>query len=563
MNASALPTHGFPLKDDSINGAQLPLIILADLDDSERTRLIHHLRGSVKDGEPLIVHIWGPSIETLQSIAKQGPFPDSQANIHAIAVLASRAGWDGLLVADQLTKRQLNGSLRVGEYPTVSAVMVSIRTCTEGRIRILAKRTAGPTWPIGGDEHELVYEDILTEMSTFEPTAPIRGDNPFPDAGLVLYDPDRRPFSPETSGTLEWEKQCGADVSRIELPKGTIQHGRDHFNVVLLFPTTEDEQKTTESALQQAMDVCLQLNQSEDGEDGESSSPLQVHVVPWDCHKAVSRRQIIELWDACQRCLPLNKIQWEVFLLKEPIQDVANVELGVVRERYGGYKFAQAPLRHIVSRRSYTEPEVVAPNHPFYVTTPDWQSTSYALTWIPVFYLTNKLTPEQDRAVRGEIVRLVDVDVADSKCACYVPWTKDESCEGNLDDMWEIFWDVYTYKRGHAVPCGHNTPVFFIDRQSGIDQTVIVAEADTLYIPRDQKTTASELLDGIDVPQLRGFRHNRIPAAEAHGAFVNLGIANMGFDEFGDEAQVKKYSRPGWPGHGILKDEDEDDDSDE
>lgn len=88
---------------------------------------------------------------------------------------------------------------------------------------------------------------------------------------------------------------------------------------------------------------------------------------------------------------------------------------------------------------------------------------------------------------------------------------------------------------------------------------MIVAEADTLHIPGHQQTTASELLEGLDVPRLRGFMYNRIPAAEAHGAFVNLGIANMGFDEFGDEAQVKKYPRPGWPGHGILKDEDEDD----
>lgn len=559
MSASqSLPTHDIPVKDNTIKGAQLPLVILADLDDSEKTRLIQHLQGSVKNGESLTAHVWQPSTETLQSIAKQGVFPDSQANIHATAVLASRAGWDGLLVADQLTKRQLTGTLRVGEYPTVSAVMVSIRPATgEGQIRIFAKRTAGPTWPIGGDEHELVYEDILTELSTFEPTAPNRENNPFPDAGLALHDPERRPWSPETCGILGWEERPEAGDSRIELGKGEIQHSRDHLNVLLLFPATEKEQKATESALQQAIVQLNQREDCEDGEDGESSSPPHVHVIPLDSRQTTSRRQLIELWDACQRSLPLNSIQWEVFLLKEPIQDVANVELEVVTCRYGAYKFARNSLSQIVER-SYSVLEVVfAPEHPFYVTTPDWQSTSYALTWIPVFYLTNKLTPEQDKAVRDELVKLTDGDFADYKSVCYVPWTKDESREGNLDDMWEVFWDLYTHERGRAVPCGTSTPVFFIDRQSAIDQTVIAAEADTLYIPRDKKTAASELLEGLDVPQLRGFMYNRIPAAEAHSAFINLGIANMGFDEFGDEEQVKTYPRPGWPGHGILKDEDD------
>ncbi|BCS28452.1 uncharacterized protein APUU_70022A [Aspergillus puulaauensis] len=557
MSASpSLPTHGIPVKDDTTKGAQLPLVILADLKDSETTRLIQHLQGSVKNDETLTVHPWQPSTETLQAIAKQGPFPDSQANIHAAAVLASRAGWDGLLVADQLTKRQLTGTLRVGEYPTVSAVMVSIRPATgEGQIHIFAKRTAGPTWPIGGDEHELVYEDILAELSSFEPTAPSRENNPFPDAGLALHDPDRRPLSPETSAILAWEEHPEPDVSRIELPKSSIHHGLGHLNVFLLFPATEEEQKATESALQQAIDICLQLNAKAEG--CEPSSPPQVHLIPWDLHKATSRRQLIELWDACQRCLPLNNIVWEVFLLKEPIQDVANVELGVVKSLgYSGHKFVQASLKHIVPERQYSTLEMAfAPDHPFYVTTPDWQSTSYALNWIPVFYLTNKLAPEQDKAVRDELVNCADIDWADEKSVCYVPWTKDESRDGNLDDAWEVFWDLYTYKRGRAVPCGHSTPVFFIDQQSGIDQTVLVADADMLYIDRDNTAAPLELLKGLDVPKLRGIMYNRIPAAEAHGAFVNRGIANMGFDEFGDEEQIKAYPRPGWPGHGILEDD--------
>ena len=574
-SSSSSPTYGFSPRENGLDGAHLPLVILTDLDDDQTAHLMQHLQASTKN-ENLALHPWHPSRQIFHSITEQGPHLDSQANLYATAVLAIRAGWAGVLVADELTKRQLTGTLRVGEYPTTSVVMISNRPGSqEGQHRILAKRTAGPTWPRGEDESELVHEDFLTELSSFELGPANREENPFADSSLALHDPDRRPFSPDTSALLERviHPDTETDATLIELPKNVIHHGKDHLNVFLLYATTPEEQRGTEAALQEALRLCQTNAQEAIKEDGdecaEPTQLVQANLIPWENHRATSRRQLIKLWEAYQRLLPLNDLARDIFLLGQPIQDVNCVELGVVSSfMRGGINFAQVSLNQVVpigrfgDACDWSPPDyetegvelVFPPEQPFYVTTPPWQPTSYSLNWISAFYLTNTLTSEQDKAIRNELVKISDHDWADTKTVCYVPWTKDESRDGNLDDMWEVFWDLYTYKRGRAVPCGTSLPAFFIDWQSGIDQTVTAVAPDHLYVSRDNPSPM-ELLKGIDAPKLRGFKYNRIPGWLAHSAFVNCSIANMDFEEFGEEEQVKTYPRPGWPGHGVLIDD--------
>jgi hypothetical protein len=234
---------------------------------------------------------------------------DSQANIHAVTILAARAGYTSLLVADELTKRQLTGDLRVGEYPTISVVMISIRpipasepasaSVTAGdSISILAKRTAGPTWPRGEDEHEIVYEDFLAEMEAFELLPLHRKESPFADCGLALHDPDQRPFTPDSTRVMGWERDSAADALVIKLPESVKHLGNDHLNVFLLFSTTLEEQQATESTLQQSFEVVQQALQKKtfQEESKDSVERIHVHAIPLeDHHTTGTRRQLLSL----------------------------------------------------------------------------------------------------------------------------------------------------------------------------------------------------------------------------------------------------------------------------
>ncbi|KAL3454948.1 hypothetical protein BJX64DRAFT_295538 [Aspergillus heterothallicus] len=578
MSDAARPVAvtGIPSPDNTIKGSQLPLVFLTDLENCHKNRLVEHLQSAIKNDEPLTLHLWHPSPQTLAAIAKQGPHLDSQGNIHAVATLAARAGWTGLLVADELTKRQLTNSLRVGEYPTISVVMVSIRPRSgENEVSILAKRTAGATWPKGAtEEKEIVYEDYLTEMDTFKLGPAARVFNPFADGGLALHDLDRPPFVRSSIGIMGWEEGLVKEALPIDLSATVETRGEGRLDIFLMFDPTPDEQRATETTLQKAFETSLRK--------AGLSDRINISAIPWSHHQARTRRQMIELWHAYDRCGPMEDMVRDIFLLDAPIHDRDNITaLGVISSTvYGGLYLTHIPLRQILplgpnhcagggpngwSQPSHetTDAELVFPPElPFYTTTPDWQPTSIALNWVSVFYLTDSLTPEEDGAIRAELVKFepgFDAASSGPKTACFVPWkpkptTADKNSDGTVADMWNIFWSLLTYKRGRAVPYGTSLPTFFIDRQSAEDKTVLAASWDFLYLAKENHA-AMEVLRGVECPKLRGMKYNRVPASQAHSLFRNVGIANMGFEEFGDPSGVEVFPRPGWPGHGVLDDD--------
>jgi hypothetical protein len=181
---------------------------------------------------------------------------------------------------------------------------------------------------------------------------------------------------------------------------------------------------------------------------------------------------------------------------------------------------------------------------------------------VSAFYLTNKLTAEEDCAVRAELFKFdpgFDWEGCGPKIACFVPWTpptEDPTRDGTLQDMWDVFSYLYTYKRGRSVPYRTSLPTFFIDQQSAIDKMVIAVHADYMSRYTDEEL-ARELLRGVELPRVKGMQYNRVPASQAHSLFVNVGVANMGFDEFGDKQKMGFFPRPGWPGHGVLVGADE------
>ncbi|KAJ5975694.1 hypothetical protein N7481_009401 [Penicillium waksmanii] len=61
------------------------------------------------DPDNIKVEIWSTSRRLLESIAQQGPQRDSKTNIYALTVFAQRLGYSRLIIADDMTKRQLLG----------------------------------------------------------------------------------------------------------------------------------------------------------------------------------------------------------------------------------------------------------------------------------------------------------------------------------------------------------------------------------------------------------------------------------------------------------------------
>lgn len=81
-----LPPDEFPHCDES--GKTLLVVILTDLKKEHHVKIAQHVRR--RTGSP--VKLWTPSTALLQSITPQSTHRDSQANIHAIGLLARRSG---------------------------------------------------------------------------------------------------------------------------------------------------------------------------------------------------------------------------------------------------------------------------------------------------------------------------------------------------------------------------------------------------------------------------------------------------------------------------------------
>ena len=170
---------------------------------------------------------------------------------------------------------------------------------------------------------------------------------------------------------------------------------------------------------------------------------------------------------------------------------------------------------------------------------------------ISVFYLTNKLTKEEDEDVKAEFTLLrgfeADYDYELDKQCCFVPWKpgKDGKDDGTLEDMWEIYWMVVVSNQGHFPnPPG---PIFFIDYQSGCDRTIIMA--DCHFYNYDCRSGIPEDLRGVPYPYIQGLTYGRILGRDAHPAFHNINNGPKDFDGYMDEDEKYNFPRPDWPLH--------------
>jgi hypothetical protein len=293
-----------------------------------------------------------------------------------------------------------------------------------------------------------------------------------------------------------------------------------------------------------------------------------VHLIAWEQTRPPSRRDILNVFEAVAAYTD-NKSFNSLYILMKPIEKCSEALIGFisVEDTEMGPGIRQITLSEMVQykrgrptaldfARYYRDGQMeLLPssriisgfNEPFYPISHPWNAIG-RMNSIPLFFLTNKLSDEQARALYEEIQTMHEIDDDDwgKKVICAVPWKEDEpdAEDGTLADMWRLYTEVHN---------GCEKPLVFADLQSGNDLKVIITDQTYVGQPNPDDQEARELLEGVKQPAFRGFMYGRLPGREAHIIWMNLNIANMGIDEyFDDENPCENYLRPDWPCHDRI-----------
>ncbi|PYI08735.1 hypothetical protein BO78DRAFT_395340 [Aspergillus sclerotiicarbonarius CBS 121057] len=566
---SLAPTYGLPRFQHAEGTNSLLLVVITDLSDTDEAALIDELQHSPQPSH-IKVSTWRPSRNVLARVAHQCPRPDSQENMYAVAILAYRAGWTGLVVADGLTQRQLHGALRVGEDPLASVAMVAIRprpatTSAGDDVCVFAQRAT-----VGGKSNA----ELLETLRTLQPR-PQEGPwlrDLYRDVGMILHDPGRGPFTLDKAAQLgreEWLQSTRHVLATqtplpAELVESVVSHASSgsegpiappswvhpdlwgEINIFLLFPTTPAELQIIQSTLD---GVAKSWIDTQEGPVGRRTFKL----ISWEHHHAMSRRQLMNLWHGYDLQRRSGGMETAICFLMKPVDNAADIQIGIFHySREGQAIVTHKPLHQILERPDATswpvlswltmpgdfsldreETEVTELLHdfdqPFYANPPRWLPTKSDLNCVALFSLA-QTTPNQADAIKAELRTRGQVERrVEEKFACFVPWDGEE--HGTLDDIWKIVWELYTYYRGNRA----FFPIFFADQQSAADNTVLGVH------PRP---AGPGLLEGLPLPSLGGFAYGRVPGRDAHAMYENVRMRRMAFS---DVTEVNVFRRPDWP----------------
>ena len=130
-----------------------------------------------------------------------------------------------------------------------------------------------------------------------------------------------------------------------------------------MFPRAEDELVNIRSTLQSTARKYHQ-------EGGDQGPEMEVQLIPWEYHRVQSRCGLLNLWNGYQQQILANDYLSSVYFLLEPAKNNENVLIGT--------------LYYDMSR-----PAIIS--------------------WVSVFYITSKLTKEQDQAIRAELHTMSEI----------------------------------------------------------------------------------------------------------------------------------------------------------
>ncbi|KAL4792272.1 hypothetical protein BDV19DRAFT_256279 [Aspergillus venezuelensis] len=573
----------------------LLVVFLTDWFDGDVQKTVDNLRQS-----PLLNGIqivpWKPSATDLQSASQlhevESEIADSQNTLYSLAIGASGAGWPNLIVADGLTRRQTNGDHRNGEssVPSFISVSVDASSSDDGLVRVVARRTES-------DQEDAVSLDELQNLELTVP-ARMRPCDLTAEHGLMLHNPDAFVFSEKTIDTGHAQDENVRSILDFLPPPDS------DLNIFVLGKSTPEELEKLRSRLQQAADEFREAIDKDDSDEkkitnlekwkagDENKEPLSsINLVECDPGRSPTRRDILRLWKAYAH--PIQKGVNDImhFLVQEI--ETEKPFIAVYRNRDGPLIIARNSLQTVLndalnrpylparynccadSRRYQSiantimeqkiqevagEFELLVPyDKPFYPTSKPWKPITRYMNAISLFYSTSSFSREQHEALEGEIGTPGKFeDNSDiPKVCCFEPWTKGPE-DGMIEDtIWDIYFSTLPYRDS---PDWVEFPFFIIDRQSASDGTIIACMPDYYWglggvrpDEQEEKEKAQELLKDVVEPQIRGFHYGRVDGREAHNYFQNLSIANLSWDELFEKSRVTL--RPGWPGHGILKNE--------
>lgn len=289
--------YGLPRASDPDQNTLL-FIDLADLSVDEEAKVISDIHTSVKDtdgnGSTVSIQVWRPPKSAfLQPLAHKHKyaikkyFKDSKANLYGFAVLAHRAGYKFIFVADDYMKRDIRGEMDPSERfrpESYFGVMIYIElqvpqdgTQANDHIRVFARRCAlgkKGNRNILNLRHSVEFVDILERdwLDIFEQLF---------NWGVELHDPSREVFTPNTRAmTGRDEFKIAAEEALSEstpLPTELVNQVVDwlydndkeifgipslfrekELNIFLLFPSTDNERQNMQSAIQQRVDRYIE-----------------------------------------------------------------------------------------------------------------------------------------------------------------------------------------------------------------------------------------------------------------------------------------------------------------
>jgi hypothetical protein len=522
-----------PVKSSSTGNSHLVAFLGSWAEnDSERLQQLQVLLDDVN-----LIH-WQPHPET----------PDSQATIHALSLAAYRSEWSELIIADSLTGRQLNESTCGREGSQLSVIRVAVTARQRDEVQVIARR-------------------ITIDNITVAPLDMNIGVSRSFEDGLILHDPNRSLFTADVVSESAVGPSWPFDGTEPTIPE-SVPKEDESLNIFLLFRNTSEERRAIQSVLQKAVDQAHATH-------SHGGKRPTVHLIPWEHDHSPSCRDVTRMWTAytqrVNRTDSMHLLQFvpETDISKAPfitIYDneyysliIARNSLDTVLEEAIGSstrlsQVASTPFIQLSDIELLHPPDTPFAPNPF-----PWKSLDRRAIDIPLFYLTNNLTLDQKRALKFEIQTITYVDLDDElKVCCFVPWTPTPDFPalnapngtGTVARIWSILFEMQNHKL--SSPESYiEPPYFFIDAQSGIDQTVIAMCTDKYYelstlVTEAETESAHDILSDITDPPIGGFMYGRIRGRDAHNLSANLNIANMGFEEFfeGREGEIVRVSGP-------------------
>lgn len=210
--------------------------------------------------------------------------------------------------------------------------------------------------------------------------------------------------------------------------------------------------KTKEEIIKKRREGNKDDSDPDEHSDSDEIKEPTVQLIPWEHNHIASRRDLMRIWEACRFRGSWQYGPRSLYFLLEPIKgdNVTTAQFGTLRN-LAGIIILRKTLDHVIKEALDSEAcgneeiegdleingrvdpskmeTMEAPDQPCYPNLPPWLPIEQTWNGAPLFYLTNKVTKQKQRALQDEIQTLTDVDVDDhpsKKICCFVPWTSDE-----------------------------------------------------------------------------------------------------------------------------------------